>query len=204
MSEYGSGPGVKSEDLLKEFIKNCGWSVLETRKASDPGSAPMLQADGSGTRLPDFQACRPGAQPQYVEVKSKQDAIEFGVEDSTRHGYERPKHRDYIEIANTTGTPVHIFVHERKPGVILRQRVRDLDVVGTVTDETTLKRSFNTTEPMVFFERSAFELVTDDITQYSEGFGQGGLLADDIDVNPFGVDPDGDQGTLDRWGGSDE
>lgn len=202
MSQYGDGPGIKSEELIKELLTGCGWSVIETRKAADSGRAPMLEADGGRTRLPDFQAVRPNPGPQYVEVKSKSDAIEYGVEDSLRHGYEKPKHDDYLAIAEESDTPLHVFVHERKPGVVLRQRVRDLNVVGTLTDGSTLETHFNTTEPMVFFERSNFEVVTDDITQFSTGFGQSGLLDDEIGLNPFGFEPDGSQGRLDKWGGS--
>jgi hypothetical protein len=201
---YGDGPGIESEQLIRELITKSGWRVLETRKASDEGKAPMLQSDGGAVRLPDFQAVRPDPAPQYVEVKSKREAIEFGVENSVRHGYERPKHRDYIEMAEASDTPVWLFVHERNTGVVLRQRVRDMDAVGSVTDDDTLRQSFNTTEPMLFFERDSFEVVTDDISQFGSGFGQGGLLQPEIDLNPFGYDPDGDQGTLDRWGGGDE
>jgi hypothetical protein len=204
MSQYGHGPGIKTEDLIKELLTACGWSVIETRKAADDGRAPMLEADGGATRLPDFQAVRPEPGPQYVEVKSKAKPREYGIEDSLRHGYEKPKHDDYLAIAEESDTPLHVFVHEREPGVVLRQRVRDLTIVQTLTDEETLERYFNTTEPMVFFERSQFEVVTDDITQFSAGFGQSGLLDDEIDLNPFGFEPDGSQGRLDEWGGPNE
>lgn len=39
MSQYGNGPGIKSEDLIKELLTGCGWSVIETRKAADTYTA---------------------------------------------------------------------------------------------------------------------------------------------------------------------
>lgn len=151
-------------------------------------------------RLVDFQTHNDTYGTHYVEVKSKGDPIEFGVEDELRHGWEKDKHDDYVRFARVfTDDPVYVFIHERKSGVILRQRVRDLSIAQEITDESKLD-IFGADCPMYMFRRDDFEVVTDDIGQYSTGFGQSGLLQGDIDLSPFGHDDD-DQSGLDDFGG---
>jgi hypothetical protein len=66
------------------------------------------------------------------------------------------------------------------------------------------------------FRRESFDVVTDDVGQYSTGFGQSGLVKEDIDLDAFGDQPadqaglrdfDTDQGGqtgLSGFGGGDE
>jgi len=180
------GPGIESEELVKELLQKSAWPVKELRKASD-GGAPMLEnkVDNS-LRLVDFQTHNDTYGTHYVEVKSKGDPIEFGIENELRHGWEKNKHDDYIRFARKyTDDPVYVFVHERKSGVILRHRVRDLSIVQEITDKSKLA-AFDADVPMYMFRRDDFEVVTDDVSQYSTGFGQSGLLQNDIDLSPFG------------------
>lgn len=197
---YGGGPGENSEELVKELLQEAGWSVKELRKASDRGRAPMLEGDG--LRLVDFQVHNTGCRTRYVEVKSKESAIEYGIKNEYRHGWEQANHEDYKQFAyQRTQDPVYVFVHERDTGVILRQRVRDMSVVQRMDDGSKL-RAYNTSEPIVFFRRDGFDVVTDDVSQYLSGFGQSGIVDADIDLDPFGEEPDGQAG-LGEFGGAD-
>jgi len=116
---YGDGPGVDSEELVKEVLQKSGWSVKELRK-----------------------------------------------------------------------------IHEGNNGIILRQRVLDMSAVSQVTDVD----AFGTSDPMVFFRRDDFEVVTDNVSQFSAGFGQGGIAKSDVDLSPFGHE-DGGQAGLGDFGG---
>jgi hypothetical protein len=192
---YGGGPGENSEEMVKELLQRSGWSVKELRKASDPNRAPMLEGDG--LRLVDFQVHNDGQRTRYVEVKSKNEAIYYGIEDEHRHGWEQVQHDDYTEFAReNTEDPVYVFVHERNTGVVLRQRVRNLPVVQRIDDESKLG-AYNTDEPIVVFRRQNFDVVTDDVSQYLAGFGQSGIVKKDIDLCPFGEDTDGQSGLQD-------
>jgi hypothetical protein len=195
---YGGGPGENSEELVKELLQKAGWSVKELRKASDRGRAPMLE--GSELRLVDFQVHNDGRRTRYVEVKSKEHAIEYGIKDEYRHGWEQASHDDYREFARQyTQDPVYVFVHERSSGVILRQRVRNLSPVQTMQDGDRLS-AYNTSDPIVFFRRNEFDTVTDDVSQYLSGFGQTGIVDGDVDLSPFGEETNGQAGLSDFGG----
>lgn len=197
-SGYGDGPGINSEELVKELVQKSGWCVKELRKAADSGRAPLLENEVEDSlRLVDFQVHCQQYRTHYIEVKSKANAIHYGIEDEYRHGWERSQHEDYVEFAKKyTDDPVYVFVHEREAGVILRQRVRNMSVVEETADEG----AFGTDEPMVFFRRDGFDVVTDDVSQYAAGFGQAGLVDNDISLSPFGNDLGGQAG-LDEFGG---
>jgi hypothetical protein len=197
---YGGGPGENSEELVKELLQKSGWSVKELRKASDHGRAPMLE--GEDLRLVDFQVHGAGRRTRYVEVKSKERAIPFRKADEKRHGWEKANHEDYKRFAyRLTEDPVYVFVHERETGVILRHRVRDLSTRQEIVDEDKL-RAYNTSEPIVVFCRDDFDVVTDDVSQYVSAFGQTGIDDGDVDLSPFGEEPDGQSGLTD-FGGDD-
>jgi hypothetical protein len=197
---YGGGPGENSEELVKELLQESDWSVKELRKASDDGYAPMLE--GTDLRLVDFQVHDAERRTRYIEVKSKKEAVYFGVEDEHRHGWEQAQHSDYIRFSREfTEDPVYVFVHERDTGVILRQRLRNLSPVQRIDDEAKLA-AYNSDEPMVVFARDDFEIVTDDVSQYFAGFGQTGIVKEDIDICPFG-DDSRDQFGLSDFGGDD-
>ena len=197
-SGYGGGPGENSEKLIKELLKRSGWSVKELRKASDGGRAPILE--GSQLRLVDLQVHNSGRCTRYVEVKSKSQPIKYGIKNERRHGWEKCKHNDYQAFAREyTEDPVYVFVHERTTGVILRQRVRSLTPVQTLEDSDRLN-AYNTSEPMVFFRRDEFDVVTDDVSQYLSGFAQSGIVNGQVDLSPFGEERGGQSG-LDEFGG---
>lgn len=198
---YGDGPGVDTEQLIKELLQESGWGLKELRKAADEGRAPLLE-NGDHTddlRVVDFQVHHPNHQTRYVESKGKAEPVYYGIEDEWRHGWEKVQHDDYVEFATSfTDCPVYVFVYEWERGVILRQRVRDLTPVQTEAvdygDGT-----------MVYFRRDEFDVVTDDVSQFSSGFGQTGLVRDDIDLSPFGLEPGGQAGLTDFTGvGSDD
>lgn len=194
---YGDGSGFESEELVKELLQASGWGVKELRKAADEGNAPMLEAtEIDDLRLVDFQAHHPNHPPRYVEVKSFKGPIEYGVENSLRHGYEKRKHDDYVNFQKMENHPVYLFVHERKPGVVIRQKIKHLSAVGFLRDEQKLRRYYNREHEMLFFERSQFEKVTNNVGQYASGYGQDGLIKDDIKLSPFGLDESGDQSKL--------
>jgi len=200
---YGGGPGQMSEELVKELLQKSGWRVKELRKASDNGRAPLLESSDrdQNLRLVDFQAHNDSRDTHYIEVKSKAKARYLGVEDEYRHGWEAAQHEDYQEFARTyTNDPVYIFVHERKTGVILRAKIRELHVAQRVDDESKL-RAFNG-EPMVFFRREDFDVVTDNVTQYTTGFGQSSIVKEGIELSPFGGPSKGQAG-LTEFGGVD-
>jgi len=193
-SGYGDGPGVDSEELVKEVLQKSGWSVKELRKAADGGRAPLLQNEvDDSLRLVDFQTHSKAYQTHYVEVKYKDKPVPYGKEgNELRHGWEKPKFDDYVEFARTyTNDPVYVFIHEGDNGVILRQKVLDMSAVSQVTDAD----AFGTSDAMVFFRREDFEVVTDNVSQFSAGFGQGGIAKSDVDLSPFGHE-DGSQAGL--------
>lgn len=193
---YGQGPGIRSEDLVKEILQQAGWSVMETRKAADDGTAPVLEGgSGDGLRLPDFQAQHERHGERYVEVKSKREAIYYRIEKEYRHGYEKSQHEDYLKFREMCGRPVYIFIHERSTGVVLRQRLRNLTTVDTVTDKDRLQ-IYSTDDPIVLFSRENFETVVDDVSQFLSGFAQAGLLNSDVNISPFGLDAAGSQTSL--------
>lgn len=197
---YGGGPGENSEELVKELLQQSGWSVKELRKASDDGYAPMLE--GTDLRLVDFQVHDSERRTRYIEVKSKAESRYFGVEDEDRHGWEQEQHTDYLTFRREfTEDPVYIFVHERKTGVILRQRLRDLSPVQRIEDESKLA-AYDTDEPMVMFAREDFDIVTSNVGQYISGFGQTGIVNENIDISPFGEAASGQVG-LSNFGGDD-
>jgi len=187
--------GIQSEDLVKELLQAAGWHVVEARKASDAGRAPVTQSEENTTRLPDFEAQHPAHTPRYVEVKEKGEAIEYGIEDQLRHGVDKCKFDDYHEFAKLASAAVWLFVHERQSGVILRKRLRDLSVVDSSDHE-----SFGG-NTVLFFARDQFDVVTDDIGQFSAGFGQDGLIDDESDPDPFDLSTDNDQFGLHDFGG---
>lgn len=195
---YGDGAGVDSEELVKELLQQSGWSVKELRKAADRGRAPLLENEvADSLRLVDFQVHCKAYRTHYVEVKSKQRPVEYGIADEYRHGWEKSQFDDYVKFANSyTNDPVYVFVHERDSGVILRQRVRNMDVVGQNADSG----AYGTSEPIVYFRREDFDVVTDDVSQYSTAFGQSGLVKEDIDLSPFGNEPGGQSGLADFGG----
>lgn len=202
-SGYGDGPGVDSEELVKELLQKSGWAVKELRKAADGGSAPMLENEiEESLRVVDFQVHHSDYSTHYVEVKSKAEAVYYGIEDELRHGWEKSKHDDYQKFQRTyTECPVYIFVHERETGVILRRRLRNLSVVQEITDQAKL-RPYGADEPICVFRRDEFDTVTDDVSQYSASFGQAGLVGDDINLSPFGHQSR-DNGSLFDFGGGD-
>lgn len=192
------GPGVDSEELIKELLQKSGWGVKELRKAADGGRAPMLEATVSDdVRIPDFQIHHHDHSPRYVEVKSFGSSIKFGVAEEERHGFEDRKYEDYIEFQKLADNPVYIFIHERQEGVVLRQKIKHLRPVQVLTDKDVLQRSYNRQHAMAFFKRSDFELVTNCLGQYSTAFAQDGLIEEDIELSPFGLSgEDGGQATL--------
>lgn len=198
---YGDGPGVSSEELVKELLQECGWSVKELRKAADQGKAPLLENGiGDSLRLVDFQTHSEDYRTHYVEVKSKKRPIKYGIENEFRHGFEKSQYEDYVEFASVyTDDPVYIFIHERDAGVLLRHRLRGLSIVDQVTDE----EAFGTSQPMVYFRRAEFEIVTDDLGDFAKGFAQSGLI-DDWDFSPFGYRPGGQSDLEDFWSDGDE
>jgi hypothetical protein len=184
---YDGGPGSDTEELIKEMLQASGWGLKELRKAAEDGRAPMLERDVSGDnlRLPDFQAHHPDHDPRYAEVKSKRAPQEYGIEDSLRHGLDREKWEDYVRFEQMARNPVYLFIHERRDGVVLRQQIKRLSVVQVLNDEDKL-HAFGG-EPMVFFERSQFQTVTDSVGQFRTGFAQDGLIQDNITLSPFGL-----------------
>lgn len=199
---YGDGIGFKSEELVQELLEVGGWHVVNTRKAADKGRAPLSQAEDRNLRLPDFLVHHEDHPSRYVEVKAKTKPIKYGIENSWRHGWERPKHDDYLEMDQLSDVPVIIVVHEQKSGVVLRKRVRELSIVQEITDSDQLQK-YDTTENMVLFKREQFDTVTDDISSLSAGYGQSGLIADDAEISPFGLTPDGEQSGLTEFDGGD-
>jgi hypothetical protein len=214
---YGSGQGIDSEELIKELLQQSGWAVKELRKASDPNRAPLLKTASSGSCvLVDFQVHSTASKTRYVEVKSKTEPIEYGIKDELRHGYEAINHSHYEDFAaNYTDDPVYVFIHETKSGVVLRQRLRDMSIAQRVTNEDKLE-AWGADGPMAMFRRESFDVVTDDVGQYSTAFGQSGLVKEDIDLDAFGDQPadqaglrdfgtdQGGQTGLSGFGGADE
>lgn len=200
---YGDGPGIDSEELVKELLQKSGWAVKELRKAADGGMAPLLENEiDDSLRVVDFQAHHSDYSTHYVEVKSKEEAVYYGIEDELRHGWERSKHEDYVDFRRTyTECPVYVFVHERETGIILRQRVRELSIAQEITDQSKLI-PYGADEPICVFRRDDFDTVTDDVSQYSTGFAQSGLVKDDINLSPFGHESR-DNGSLFDYGGAD-
>jgi len=200
-SVYDGGPGEKSEELVKELLQKSGWKVKELRKAADSGRAPLLESSErrNNLRLVDFQAHNDSRQTRYIEVKSKNKARYLGVEDEHRHGWEKANHEDYQEFARTyTNDPVYIFIHERETGVILRAKLRELSVVQSLEDEDKLKAYSG--EPMVFFRREQFDVVTDNVDQYTMAFGQSSIVKENIDFCPFGSGSETQAGLSDFGG----
>lgn len=186
---YGDGPGFDSEELVKELLQKSGWGVKELRKASDGNRAPLLEMDTEGIRVPDFQAHHERHSPRYVEVKSFRDSVYYGVEDVDRHAYEERKHEDYREFQQMAEHPVYVFVHERKPGVILRQRIRHLSPDDWLRDDQDLRKHYGREHDMVFFNRDQFETVTTHLADLSAGYAQDGLIKESVDISPFGLSP---------------
>lgn len=201
---YGDGFGFKSEQLVKELLEASGWHVVDTRKAADEGDAPLSHAEKEKHRLPDFLAHHPEKRSRYVEVKAKTEPIVYGVEDSKRHGWDTPKHDDYLSFSKIVDAPLVVLLHEKKSGVILRKQIKKLNVSQEMTDPDKVQK-FGADGGMVFFEREEFDVVTRDVTQFTAGYGQGGLIQEEAELDPFGTEPDSDQSGLgDFSGGSDE
>lgn len=205
MTYSRDGKGFQSEELIQELLEVTGWHVVNTRKAADDGRAPLSHAEDENIRLPDFLAHHPDHSSRYVEVKAKAKPREFRKENSVRHGWEKPQHEDYLRFDEVVDAPVYIFVHETEPGIIRRQRVRDLSVVQEITDTDILRQYYDTTDHMVLFEVEQFDDVTRDVSGLSAGFGQSGLVDESVELQPFGLSHGGEQFDLKQFGGeSDE
>lgn len=148
------------EELVEGLIKQSGWLQLPTRKFSDDHGhevAPMLEGDNRKRIMPDFYVSHNG-ESAWIESKGKEGALWVTKNARYEHGIDKPNWRHYHKVKDATGIDVWIFVYEEDTGLLLRQEIDELDVVGTYEkDEYGPDSKYD--GPMVFFDKLDFDVV---------------------------------------------
>jgi len=175
-------PWKRFEQMLEELLKQRGWNILPSRKYNtDNGEsvAPMLDGERGKTILPDIYAVK-GQRKAWVEAKYKDEGAMFVTKDDEyQHGVDMPNWEHYARIRDETKDEVWLFVYEGDRGLVQRQKVSELSVVGNYTHDDYDSPSAVYDGPMVFFSRSQFDIVpVPDHSSLSSFFGQSSLQID--------------------------
>lgn len=109
--------GAEAERYVRKLLRSRGWWVIDTAKAADEGSAPLL-AGPSGERsivLPDLHCFRDG-KARAFEVKRKKRAVPWDKGGGRREtGIDLRSYQDYLAYEQKSGTDVClVFVHDEE------------------------------------------------------------------------------------------
>lgn len=156
MSVYSWEFADAGERLVFDCLQSDGWQLLNVAD-SGAEAASMLTGPAELKRAPDILGWMDG-EPEWFEVKSKTDAIEFRKESQWRHGIDENSYEDYLAVQRRTGQTVNLIIYEKRRQTLLAARLDELPVV----DRTTETQAFEDYgESVVFFPRSAFSRQAD-------------------------------------------
>lgn len=119
--------GQIGERLVVRWIKAHGFLVIPSYDYSGEGGdkAPRLKGISSEYAIPDLDVAL-GGKRFWIEVKAKTEASWTHLTQRYEHGFSGRLYKDYLRVAEETGTPVLLFIVERKTSDLLTQNLAAL------------------------------------------------------------------------------
>ena len=105
-----SSPGAFGETEIRKGLARRGWFVIPTANI-DEGGAPMARSCDRALILPDLQISAHG-KSRWVEVKTKEKAAYYQIEQVYKHGFCLRQWEHYRHIERETGLQVWLFIWE--------------------------------------------------------------------------------------------
>lgn len=110
--------GSVGEAIVAEFLKQQGLEVVPAHECNPDGAAVMRSQDDFFV-LPDLLVFS-NTEPVWVEVKTKESAIEFRQKSELRHCINEHHYDQYLKVEHLSSFDVWLFVYEEDSGKILR------------------------------------------------------------------------------------
>jgi hypothetical protein len=171
---------------VREFIESDGWTVVPARQE--------VKHWPTNAAIPAFHCRKTGRMPRLVAVLAKKEPREYGIANQLRHGMGEDLWQGYHTAEQSAGLPLWIFIHEDKPGVLLRAKRSELAVVQQLSKEDS-NGAYD--EDMVFFARDSFGVFNSN----SGTTGQQHFSSDDAPNGVFGEEHSkSGQKDLSTWG----
>lgn len=164
--------GNEGEQTVERYLQRNGWATIPKWKYSGEG-APMLEAEGESTVLPDIEASNDGV-TRLVEVKTKREThVQHNQGNQKQHGIDLRHWNHYRDAQQLTGIDVWLFIWEKHTGHLCIASVDFLDddvvIARRIERGDSGYRAYSS--EMIFWPRNQFRIVDVDESPEDGAFG---------------------------------
>lgn len=147
--------GHVGEVLVSQILQSRGWYIVPSYDYSgSDDKAPRMQGQKLCYILPDLDVSKQGEERAWVEVKTKEEAVEYRKTHTLRHGISLKHYKHYQEVEKISGCAVYLAVYEIKTGDVLMAKLSSLAKHVQIYEGDKMDYG-----GMAWFPRDAFDLL---------------------------------------------